>query len=581
MVILEILEKNKVEIKQKGSTYVCRCPFCKADNKVKDHNAQINIDTNTLYCHTEGKLYTFKQVAEHFGISFDRKTNLIEVNRIKETIEWALALRNEHKNEFEKLLELEIPRQLWNIETESFQNIGLYQDKDDNNAFKLLVRTGEASFVWRNKKDSGTIIKWKHFGHQSHWSRITDKKIVFFASGVAEWLILDWIGVDYIAIRSDAEVRQVLNYKDELKSKILAILPDYDKRKDPQQPTSFEKVIEFIKQNFSKVAVVNIYGTEAISEEKDFRDYARNFFRYSKYQTKEDFISGLYEGVYYSETGNIYDAEAITDELVYTSLKEEKIQTKYRLADSFTGKNWDFICTNYLPVAKNTMTLISAAGGNGKTWLALNVAIHSCLEGKKTLYWTKEDNAEYLKYRLDLLKKEIYKNNPKSTDGLYLHDSVIEKFDFEEDYFDVVIIDPLLSFFLDYFDDENSNTQARSFMSEFISYSKHTQTTIIALHHHNKDTNSKNRTRGASAFVDSARLLYEIEELSGGREKKDYDIHTQRKVLLRKDNFGVSGILNGFNKILDIKPKPNFSELVEFTKIETKMENENDEYEYY
>lgn len=57
--ILQLLDKMQIRYKKAGNNYICRCPFCKGDNELSKHNAQINETTNSLYCHSEGKLYPF------------------------------------------------------------------------------------------------------------------------------------------------------------------------------------------------------------------------------------------------------------------------------------------------------------------------------------------------------------------------------------------------------------------------------------------------------------------------------------------------------------------------------------------
>jgi hypothetical protein len=70
------------------------------------------------------------------------------------------------------------------------------------------------------------------------------------------------------------------------------------------------------------------------------------------------------------------------------------------------------------------------------------------------------------------------------------------------------------------------------------------------VHHSRKIINKKEdkeaRTRGASAFIDAVRAVYEL-------EKTDKDF--ERKVILTKDNYGAGKILNGFEKIIQLTTK--------------------------
>ncbi|MEM7828006.1 MAG: AAA family ATPase, partial [Candidatus Aenigmatarchaeota archaeon] len=50
-----------------GSSYVTRCPFCKTEDKEKKHNAQINLESETIHCYTESKTYSLKDIKAHFG----------------------------------------------------------------------------------------------------------------------------------------------------------------------------------------------------------------------------------------------------------------------------------------------------------------------------------------------------------------------------------------------------------------------------------------------------------------------------------------------------------------------------------
>jgi 5S rRNA maturation endonuclease (ribonuclease M5) len=71
--ILDLLQKYNIPYAQKGKNYVCRCPWCKGDERLKDHNALINVDSSTIYCFSEQKTYLIRDLLLLFGEISERK----------------------------------------------------------------------------------------------------------------------------------------------------------------------------------------------------------------------------------------------------------------------------------------------------------------------------------------------------------------------------------------------------------------------------------------------------------------------------------------------------------------------------
>ena len=67
MKILTFLQQSKIKFKQIGQNYVCRCPICKGDNALFKHNAKINLDSDNIYCFSEGKVYYASDILAALG----------------------------------------------------------------------------------------------------------------------------------------------------------------------------------------------------------------------------------------------------------------------------------------------------------------------------------------------------------------------------------------------------------------------------------------------------------------------------------------------------------------------------------
>jgi len=65
--ILDLLQKFNIPYAAKGKSYVTRCPWCKGDSNLKDHNAEINPESGTIYCYSEQKTYLMKDILQLFG----------------------------------------------------------------------------------------------------------------------------------------------------------------------------------------------------------------------------------------------------------------------------------------------------------------------------------------------------------------------------------------------------------------------------------------------------------------------------------------------------------------------------------
>jgi len=223
----------------------------------------------------------------------------------------------------------------------------------------------------------------------------------------------------------------------------------------------------------------------------------------------------------------------------------------------------EFILKDWLPIPRGTVTIIAAPGGTGKSWTALQLAIRHHLEsGQQCAVWLSEDQDYESKSRSKsicehILHKQFNLPGVKLISRSPIQLIVNKKFSHANFYkfkknfkeFDVVIFDPLLAF---YGGEENDNSQARMFMQPFMDWAKETNKCIIFLHHSKKggDGSMKSNARGAGAFVDAARTVYEINKVDEENES------SEREFVLTKDNYGAIKMLNSFKVRRTITPKP-------------------------
>jgi replicative DNA helicase len=220
----------------------------------------------------------------------------------------------------------------------------------------------------------------------------------------------------------------------------------------------------------------------------------------------------------------------------------------------------EFLCKNWLPIPKKTITLFSAGGGTGKTYAALQIALRYISEKeytKKVFLWLSEDPAGISKQRAQDICNNVL-NDPfhKYINLIDISDSqtfplmtfkssgeAIVKPEFYQmknklKEYELIIIDPLIGFFTG---DENNNAHARQFMQLFTQWAAKEGKTIIFIHHSSKGirVGNESKTRGASAFVDAVRAVYEFEKIKP-KENSDMDTFDEslRRVLLTKDNYG-------------------------------------------
>ncbi len=210
-----------------------------------------------------------------------------------------------------------------------------------------------------------------------------------------------------------------------------------------------------------------------------------------------------------------------------------------------------FLLKDFLPMPAHTVGMVASSGGMGKTFASIQIASKFVDETKRdALIWLSEDEEAVVGFRFDAiadefgLKKETQskihyvKTAPvqfaKKDQGLFRADYEALagiRTDCIKNNIGLVVIDPLLAF---YGGDENDNSQARVFMQAFLEWAKTDHINILFVHHSKK---SDGGTRGAGAFVDSCRFVYEFHYPKNGEEidfeKKDKGI---REVRLVKDN---------------------------------------------
>ncbi len=354
--ILDILQASGVETAKIGNSTVCRCPVCHAGAELKhdgNHEAQINLDSNTLYCHSCAKTYTRTELVELFNLY-----DILDIPRYENKYRQSKKVKTPVIPEpIERLLSVEIPPILWDRAAENFKNIKLTKWNGEN---RLLFTAPNGSTIIRNAGD----IKWKWAGTQPIFNRLTGKNIIFLASGVAEWLISDWLRLDYIVLPSDSKRAALADFKEQLKDKAVIVLQDKD------ASGSFNKVIETALTIAERVHIVNFY------DDKDFRDYCRRTA--PAFDTKEQFIDSLLYNIFIELGGN-ESTEQVTESDIYQLIpvqeQAEPEQEPEPDPDLFDMSKMfvkpaplKFIFKGF---RENTVGIFAGTGGVGKSYMAL------------------------------------------------------------------------------------------------------------------------------------------------------------------------------------------------------------------
>lgn len=229
-------------------------------------------------------------------------------------------------------------------------------------------------------------------------------------------------------------------------------------------------------------------------------------------------------------------------------------------------KEVEFICKDWLPIPIRTVSLVTAPGGTGKSWFVLQLAIRAIQEKtiKKAFLWLSEDPKEISKNRFnkvfdkvmrlddDSIKSKIDISDSPTIQFLYDDQRKVEvspllaHFKVMMQEYDLIILDPLIAF---YGTDENNNSSARRFMQLFTDWANKENKTIVFIHHSTKNTT---QSRGASAFVDAVRTVYELDKIKDkeGNVKES----NKRLVKLTKDNYGIGHILHSFSVERELFP---------------------------
>ena len=212
-----------------------------------------------------------------------------------------------------------------------------------------------------------------------------------------------------------------------------------------------------------------------------------------------------------------------------------------------------FILKSFMPIPRSAVTLLSSAGGVGKTRLALIMAARHVMEtGEVVALWLTEDYPGQVRAIFDAMADDglvnpiALKNMVLILDAppqLAKREMGLFKANYDEiakignQLIDIgakfVVFDPLLAF---YGGNENDNSEARVFIQAFAEWAKASQITTLIIHHANKDGAS----RGATAFHDGVRARYELSFIMD--KDGDPDIEKlesgYRQCTLKKDNWG-------------------------------------------
>ncbi len=478
--ILKLFDELKIPYARKGTSYVTRCPFCKGDDKVSEHNAQINTERNGFYCYTEGKFYNYKEILENLEASGDydieimQNYKLVIQNRKIEIKENAEKLKSKPPADFE-------------IVEKSFLEKGYAKTA----TFKYYLADGKFAYVKYRYEKTNEITQEteKTFLYENSEGKATLKGVVqkqipygleqfFYLSPQQIWLVEGEKCRDIliskmpesnedIACLSFIKPTDLNGFENIFENTDITIFEDNDET--GKKNTS--EIVELLKKFVKTIKVVKFEEGEKGYDVADFLET----------HTLEDLIEKIKKA-----------------EIIYQiPLK----QLHFGIPDIEPTDN--FILEPYIP--KQAVVLFDGLGETGKTLLAMQLAMSLATgkpflgfeikEKQKVLYLTAEENDANFAQRLKLLAKGLNVNNEQLQQNFAWLSIYSENFQcstyrllknankeiITTEFYDclaniithfkpsLVILDSLVNF---YGLDENSSEQASIFMEALKMYGK-------------------------------------------------------------------------------------------------------------
>jgi len=323
---------------------------------------------------------------------------------------------------------------------------------------------------------------------------------------------------------------------------------------------------------FDEVAMIDILAASPITHTNV---YVKKIKEYSQLR--------YFKGLAHKILHNVDKEENISEtiRLVYTELErvEEGSSELFNITtlDKVQAEEAEFICKGWLPFPKNTVSLVTAGGGVGKSFLLLQAAMRMIRDEKlKVFMWLSEDALSLSKYRAEMIAQNILESDINAfAKELHIAGADSETIHFLEESragvevnsqfyqfkrmlkaYDVIILDPLIAMFGA---DENNNAHARRFINLFTRWATKENKTIIFIHH---GTKNSSQSRGASAFVDAVRLVYKVEHIKN--EKGELQEDDKRWIVLDKDNNGAKKYLGSTKVKRQIFPQKKSAIEIEY-----------------
>jgi len=561
--ITKILDENGTLTWNVGNKTVCRCPICKHDNNRKaGHNCIVNESENNIYCLSEKKSYTGKELAELLGLKgkFESKPTLKPipiqtppkpVKQEQKRYDYDYVVKKMQEQNFAlkakytyRLLDNTIYYHNCRFQNQSDKNkkfvlfdvdnktrlvnkkkiiYNLQQLKcTENNNKEVWISEGEkCTEILQEKRD--ITVSFTALGYNSKSDFINANEInPIFEKYFKDRVVRIFVDNDIVGIKNTLELIQLFK---QYTSKIYIIdFAEFTEKYDVAdflEQHSFSELLEKIKNSMSADEFIEI---QTKKEEEDMEIVVDNTKQIELIKQVELLKKNKFE-------------------LMHAENVKKHIENKRAdMAEQWLLKNL---------IREKTRTILHAAGGSGKSFLALQLAASYILQENfliKDLEWKKyrykkvvyltvndENSIEDFHNRFNLIAKqtendfsdeqiEFFWNNfihletdnlvyQKNSRELDVTDEFLQLKEFvEKQNVELMIIDPLIAFL-------NGDLNDNSAVYNFFRILKKIDTTFLIVHHQPKATYNANiedkTARGASAIQDNSRCVLTIQKLKG------------------------------------------------------------------